>query len=47
MDEQIRNADAKFDMEETSDELLDTWQKELMHVLEQSVLILVHIQLLL
>ena len=25
MDEQIRNADAKFDMEETSDELLDTW----------------------
>ena len=28
MDEQIRNADAKFDMEETSDELLDTWSAE-------------------
>lgn len=28
MDEQIRNADAKFDMEETSDELLDTWSVE-------------------
>ena len=28
MEEQIRNADAKFDMEETSDELLDTWSAE-------------------
>ena len=28
MDEQIRNADTKFDMEETSDELLDTWSAE-------------------
>ena len=28
MDEQIRNADAIFDMEETSDELLDTWSVE-------------------
>lgn len=28
MDEQIRNADAKFDMEETSDELVDTWSAE-------------------
>ena len=28
MDEQIRNADAKFDMQETSDELLDTWSAE-------------------
>lgn len=28
MDGQIRNADAKFDMEETSDEILDTWSAE-------------------
>ena len=28
MNEQIRNADAKFDMEETSDEILDTWSAE-------------------
>lgn len=28
MDGQIRKADAKFDMEETSDEILDTWSAE-------------------
>lgn len=28
MDEQIRNADIKFDVEETSDEILDTWSAE-------------------